>query len=122
MRSSGIHTLLALVVVASSAFGQQVYNVGDEGVTAPKVVKAVKPDYTQKARDARIEGVVKLRAVVLADGSVSDIVVTQSLDASLNGLDDQAVIALKKWVFEPGTKDGKPVAVRVLAELAFNLR
>ena len=122
MRLPSILTLFACAVIASSALAQQIYNVGDQGVTPPKIVKSVKPGYTQQARDARIEGTVKLRAVVLTDGSVSDVAVTQSLDASLNGLDDQAVIAFKKWVFEPATKDGKPVAVRVVAELDFNLR
>jgi Gram-negative bacterial TonB protein C-terminal len=38
------------------------------------------------------------------------------------GLDEQAVTAMKKWVFKPGTKDGKPVAVRVDVEMSFRLR
>jgi outer membrane biosynthesis protein TonB len=37
------------------------------------------------------------------------------------GLDKQAVNAVKQWVFEPGTKEGEPIAVRLLIELTFTL-
>jgi len=47
--------------------------------------------------------------------------VTKSLDQKY-GLDDQAVTAMKKWQFKPGTKDGKPVAVRVTVEMTFKLK
>jgi TonB family protein len=48
-------------------------------------------------------------------------VVVQSLDSEY-GLDDEAVKALKQWEFEPGTKDGAPVAVRVDVEMTFKLK
>jgi TonB family protein len=47
--------------------------------------------------------------------------VTTSLDDKY-GLDEQAVTARKKWRFQPGTKDGKPVAVEVTVEMSFKLR
>ena len=46
---------------------------------------------------------------------------TKSLDEKY-GLDAQAVTAMKKWRFKPGTKDGKPVAVEVMVEMSFKLR
>jgi protein TonB len=70
---------------------------------------------------ARVEGVVVMRAVVLADGSVGEVAVTKSLDAE-HGLDDSAVAALRQWRFRPGTKDGMPVAVQVIIETQFTLR
>lgn len=81
----------------------------------------MKADYTNEAKDQRIEGTVLSDVVVLADGSVGDVKVTQSLD-SVYGLDANAVKAMKPWRFEPGTKDGKPVAVRVAVEMIFALR
>ena len=111
--------LIALVVVTSPVAARQ--EVVGNGVTAPRVVKSVPPRYTPEAMRARIEGVVVLGAVVQQDGTVGEIAIVRSLD-SMYGLDEQAIAALKQWKFEPGTKQGKAVAVRVNVELAFNLR
>jgi len=46
--------------------------------------------------------------------------VVRSLDPTF-GLDAQAVIAARQWIFKPGTKDGQPVAVRVMIEMTFTL-
>ena len=96
----------------------RVYKPG-EGVTAPVLVKEVKPRYTSDAKDAKIQGVVTLECVVNADGSISDVEVTKSLEA---GLDEEAIKAVKQWRFEPGKKDGKPVPVRITLEMTFTLR
>jgi TonB family protein len=99
----------------------QVYETRDEGVKAPKLIRDVKPKYTAEAMRARIEGVVTLDAVVLPSGFVEDVNVVESLD-TVYGLDEEAVKALKQWEFNPGTKDGKPVAVRVKVEMSFRLK
>jgi protein TonB len=114
--------LLAIVVSAvvgvTAVAQQQVYDPGN-GVTLPVVVKEVKPAYTPRAIAARIEGSVLLRTVVLADGSLGDVEVVKSLDPEL---DEQAFNALKQWEFQPGTRAGKPVAVRIHCELTFTLK
>ena len=61
------------------------------------------------------------KATVLADGSVGVVHIVRSLDGSL-GLDQNAIEAVRAWRFRPGTYLGKPVAVKVLIELSFNLR
>jgi len=109
-----------LVLFATLAFAQEVFNPGN-GVTLPSVVSQVRADYTEAAKNARIEGTVTMQAIVLADGSVGDVTVTTSLD-SATGLDQEAVNALKKWTFRPGTKDGNPVAVRITVETTFSLK
>jgi TonB family protein len=98
----------------------QVYLPGD-GVTLPSVVKRVNPNYTSEARDQRIEGVVGLSCVVQPDGRVTDISVTQSLDAVF-GLDKNAVEAMGQWEFKPGTKNNKPVAVKISVQMNFTLK
>jgi periplasmic protein TonB len=91
------------------------------GVISPQLVKDVKPNYTADAMGAKIAGTVLLEVVVLADGKVGDVRVTQSLDREF-GLDDQAVTAAKLWKFKPGTKDGVAIPVVVKIEMTFSLR
>ena len=119
--------LLAVVAcVVSSPIGAmaqqtaqaRVYKTGD-GVSAPVLVKEVKPQYTPEAMRARVQGIVALECVVQPDGTIGDVDVTKSLDA---GLDEEAIKAVRQWRFEPGKKDGKPVPVRVTLEMTFTLR
>ena len=119
--------LLAVVAcVVSSPIGAmaqqtaqaRVYKTGD-GVSAPVLVKEVKPQYTPEAMRARVQGIVALECVVQPDGTIGDVNVTKSLDA---GLDEEAIKAVKRWRFEPGKKDGKPVPVVVTLEMTFTLR
>ena len=56
----------------------------------------------------------------MSDGTVGEVTVLRSLDATF-GLDAQAVLAVKQWVFNPGMKDGLAVAVRVRIEMTFSL-
>ena len=91
------------------------------GVSSPTVKKQVRPKYTQDAKDAGIEGVVILQAVVLPNGHVTGVHVVKSLDTRF-GLDNQAVKAAKEWRFNPGERYGKPVAVIVTIELTFTLK
>ena len=77
-------------------------------------------NYTPDAIANRIQGHVLLTAVVLANGTVGEVTVTRSLDTTF-GLDAEAVRAAKQWLFNPGTKDGVAVAVRVTIEMTFSL-
>lgn len=94
---------------------------GSPGVTAPKLIKDIKPNYTAAAMTAKIAGTVVMEAVVHPDGTVGEVRVTKSLDREF-GLDDEAVRALKMWQFQPGTKDGAPVPVLVVVEMDFTVR
>jgi protein TonB len=110
-------TMVTMVVAQDRP---QVYAPGN-GVSLPAVVTHVNPQYTQEARNAHIEGSVVLDTVVLQDGTVGEVTVSRSLDSTF-GLDRQAIVAAKLWRFKPGTKDGKPVAVRVQIEMTFTLK
>jgi TonB family protein len=100
---------VAGAMVRSAAAAQEVYPPGN-GVTLPRVVKEVQPP----AGD--IEGTVMLDCVVREDGTVSDIQVSTSPDTRLN---QSAIDTLGQWRFEPGKKDGTPVAVSIHVELTF---
>jgi protein TonB len=121
-RFASIAAVLGCVVVPALAQQeQQPYKVKDPGITAPALIKDVKPVYTTEAREKKIQGVVELEAVVLEDGTVGDVRITKSLDQTY-GLDDAAVAALKQWQFKPGQKDGKAVKVLVAVEMSFTLK
>jgi TonB family protein len=97
----------------------RVYEMNEPGLTMPRVISEVRPSYTRDAMRARIEGWVSLTAVVEPDGSVGDVKVIRSLSPDL---DAEAISAAKRWQFEPGRKDGKPVPVVVAIELTFTLK
>jgi protein TonB len=100
-------------------FGGGAYAPGN-GVSWPTVLREVKPKYTPDAMRAKLQGAVELEIVVKEDGTVGEVRVTKSLDKA-SGLDDAAIEAAKKWLFEPGKKDGKPVSTRVGLVLEFRL-
>lgn len=93
------------------------YRVG-QGVSAPRLLDRVQPEYTDEARDGKIEGTVLLRVVIGTDGKAHHINVIRNLDA---GLDLKAVEAVQKWTFAPGEKDGIPVDVQAQIEVNFRL-
>jgi TonB family protein len=87
----------------------------------PIPVYEERPQYTPAAMDAKIQGDVLLEAVVLIDGTVGDVSILQSLDPSY-GLDQQAVDAMRRWTFQPGTRNGEPVRVAVQVQMTFTLK
>ena len=68
----------------------------------PGLIRKVEPLYPSIARTARLQGTVVLDAVILKDGSVSDVTVVKSANPIF---DKAAMDALKKWRFSPGSQD-----------------
>jgi TonB family protein len=101
----------------SRAQSDQVYKVGGD-VTSPRVLYREDPQYTEDARRDKIAGPVVLSVVIGTDGLAHDISITQSLDP---GLDQQAALAIQKWHFAPGTRNGEPVAVQAVIQVNFKL-
>ena len=99
--------------------GGGVYRPGG-AVSGPRLIKEVKPKYTPEALRNRVQGTVVLEAVVSGDGCTSQIRVVRSLDRG--GLDDEAVLAVSQWRFEPGRLAGAPVDVLVTIMLDFSVR
>jgi protein TonB len=89
------------------------------GVTPPAIMKEVKADYTEEARQKSIEGEVLLEIVVRRDGSVSDVKLMRGLPAGLN---DRAIAAVRQWRFSPARLKGQPVDVIVEVAVEFKLR
>ena len=111
--------LLALPVIGCASRGQ-VYTPGND-VSLPVRVADARPSYTYAAMAAKIQGHVLLTCVVREDGTVDDVQVTRSLD-SVHGLDEEAIQTVRQWQFKPGMRNGRPVAVRVAADVEFALQ
>jgi TonB family protein len=94
-----------------------VYEPGGD-ITRPKLVHSVEPAFSTKSNEAFIEGTVTVSAVVSTHGNLTDMQVVKGLSAAQNR---SALDALKEWRFEPGTKDGKPVNVRIKIQVDFHL-
>jgi periplasmic protein TonB len=99
-------------------FGGGIYKLGDIGVSAPVAKFTPEPDFSEEARKAKYQGVVVLAAIIGPDGRPRNIRVVRSLGM---GLDEKAVERVRTWLFEPGKKNGTPVAVAMNLEVDFRL-
>jgi protein TonB len=89
------------------------------GIAPPRLLREVKADYTEDARQRGISGDVVLEIVVRRDGSVGDIRILKGL---AGGLNDRAVQAVRQWRFSPASRQGAPVDVIVEVAVEFKLR
>ena len=89
------------------------------GIEPPRLLREVKPDYTEEARQRNLVGDVVLEIVVRRDGSVGDVTVLQGLGAGLN---ERAVQSVRQWRFSPAHRQGMPVDVIVEVAVEFKLR
>ena len=109
------------VSLASPMLGQQddtVYKAGN-GVSLPRLVTEVRPQYTSDAMKRRVTGAVLLQCVVDRAGVPTNLEVVESLDEDL---DRASLDALKQWRFEPGKKDGEAVLVLIEVKMAFTMK
>jgi len=95
--------------------GRRVYKVGG-GVTAPSVIYKTVPEYSEEARRAHVSGTVVLSTVISPEGYPQEIQVVRGIGS---GLDENAILTLSKWRFQPGVKDGRSVAVQASIEVNF---
>jgi TonB family protein len=86
--------------------------------TPPRVVSAPPARFSQQA-GTNIKGMCVLNVMVEPDGHTSHIRVVKGIDKDL---DEEAIRAVKTWKFKPAMLNGKPVAVQIAVEVAFNLQ
>jgi protein TonB len=83
----------------------------------PEAMLTVPPIYPDAARDAGIQGTVRVGAHVRTDGTVDSVHIIHSIA----GLDSAAIASVKAWRFKPASYQGKPVAVWVGIPVKFTL-
>jgi len=86
--------------------------------TKPKPIKVVQPAYTEKAREAQVEGRVRVEIVVDENGKVANAKVLAGLG---HGLDEAALQAARGSTFAAATRCGKPISSTFVIGMRFNL-
>jgi protein TonB len=82
-------------------------------------VNKIEPNYTDVARKAHVSGIVIVEAIIDEHGNVDHVKVIKGLPM---GLSEEAVTAVKKWKFRPGTLNGEPVPVIFNLTVNFTLQ
>lgn len=97
-----------------------IFTSGEGGISPPRCVRCPSPEFSDEARDRRLQGTVVLDVVITPEGRATQIIVVKPVGL---GLDEQAVRAVQGWKFEPAIDpDGKPVPVHTKIEMTFRLR
>ncbi len=103
-------------MLAAIPLGAQTPDVS--GVTPPRVVRRIDPQYSPEARAEHIQGTVVLRVIVDEKGHPADISLISPLGFEL---DQEARKAVAQWEFAPGTKAGVPMRSVTTVEVPFRL-
>jgi len=87
------------------------------GVSQGFLVRKVNPTYPPLARQARIQGVVILQAVISKDGNIENL----QLISGHPMLAPAAIEAVKQWKYKPYLLNGEPVEVETQVQVNFTL-
>jgi TonB family protein len=118
MKAAGLLFVIVAAAIGQSYADKPQVQYPNAGTLAPVLVTKVAAVYTPQARQAGIEGTVRLSVHIGTDGRAHDIRVIEGLGY---GLDTKAVDAVRQWRFRPGMKDGAPVVIAANIEVEFRL-
>jgi len=86
-------------------------------IKPPTKIVNVNPVYPEEAKDAKVQGVVIIEAVIDEAGAVKEAWVLKSVPL----LDEPALEAVRHWRYEPTLLNGVPKAVRMTVTVNFTL-
>ena len=89
-----------------------------QGITPPRELQPMIPDYSDAARRAQYGGVVVLHLTVDTMGRPEHIFIWRPLGM---GLDDQAAEAVRQEMFTPAMQNGQPVACGLNMQVSFRV-
>lgn len=87
------------------------------GVQAAKLFFGPKPLYPALAKAARIQGTVRIQAVIALDGGIKNLAVVSGPPLLVSA----AMNAVKQWRYQPTLLNGEPVEVSTEIEVNFTL-
>ena len=86
-------------------------------VQSAKLIRQLKPVYPQPAKQVRIQGVVKLHALISKEGTIEDLKVVSGHPL----LVPSALEAVRQWAYQPTLLNGEPVEVETDIDVNFTL-
>jgi protein TonB len=86
-------------------------------VEAAKAISRPMPDYPSLARLARVQGTVRLEAVIAADGRIQNLKVLAGHPLLVKA----ALEAVARWRYQPTLLNGEPVEVVTEIDVNFSL-
>jgi TonB family protein len=104
--------------VGPSGGGAPAKASGPPAVMPVEVLDKPQPQYTQEARNLKIEGEVHLKVLFQADGHVQVLQVVRGLG---HGLDEAATAAAQRIRFKPAQRDGRPCDMTATVHIVFQL-
>lgn len=102
---------------SGGGYGGGVMSVGG-GVSAPRLIHSVDPEFTDQARQANTQGIVSVELIVDPQGRPQNVHVVKHLGM---GLDQKAIEAVRQYRFSPAMFQGHPVAVQMVINVNFHL-
>ena len=86
-------------------------------VAQTNILERVQPEYPSLARQTRIQGTIKLHAIVGTDGTIKQLDVISGHPL----LVQSALDAVRKWRYKPTLVNGEPVEVDTTIDVVFSL-
>jgi TonB family protein len=104
------------------------YKTGN-GVSAPLIISLVDPEFPEAARKKKLGGTCIISAVIDENGTPRNVRVVQSIATGVKkklqpaalALDNNAVKAVQRYRFRPGTYKGNPVPVSMEIQVEFRI-
>lgn len=117
LRQAGATDELIAAIKANSPPPPKEDSVVDLGELGGRATKLVKPEYTDAARQAGVNGSVVLQLSLDEQGRVTS---TKTVSGLSNGLTEQAIAAAKSSIFAPAIVNGK--AAKSVGTITYNFK
>jgi TonB family protein len=113
----GRGTLIVFICAGTAGAQNFLQATKAEALVQPvALMQCRQPEYTEEARMAHLEGMIKMSLTVDDEGMPTDIHVVSPIGL---GLDENAVACMRQSRYSPAQKDGKPVPLKINVSLAF---
>ncbi len=88
------------------------------GIAEGHLLHRVEPNYFRVAKEAGVQGEIKLTAVISKAGDVTQLCINQAIGG---GMDDEAVDTARQWKYTPYLLNGQAVEIRTSISFKFHM-